>query len=68
MRCPKCSYFFSEELRTCPRCGQDMGLVIEKLGLFPPSSKKPFLDMEDFLEKEETISQPERVIEFPYSQ
>ncbi|MFN3406353.1 MAG: hypothetical protein ACK40E_01290 [Caldimicrobium sp.] len=68
MRCPKCSYFFSEELRTCPRCGQDMGLVIEKLGLFPPSSKKPLLEIEDFFEKEETNIQQERLIPFTYSQ
>ncbi|MFN4196803.1 MAG: hypothetical protein ACK4FM_02200 [Caldimicrobium sp.] len=68
MRCPKCSYFFSEELRTCPRCGQDMSSVIEKLGLFPPSSKKPLLEIGDFLEKEETNTDKERLTPFPYSQ
>lgn len=63
MRCPKCSYFFSEELRACPRCGQDMGAEIEKIGLFPPSTKEPFLEVEDFLETEE-IQPQKRIIEF----
>ncbi|MFN3921634.1 MAG: hypothetical protein ACK4K4_04485 [Caldimicrobium sp.] len=69
MRCPKCKFCFSEELKSCPRCGQDMGLVIEKIGLFPPSSKSPFLKLEDFVEKEreESLPSAERVIEFPYS-
>ncbi|MCS7199460.1 MAG: hypothetical protein N2327_01150 [Caldimicrobium sp.] len=55
MKCPKCRYFFSEELRNCPRCGQDMGVEIEKLGLFPISTNMPFLDIEDFVEQEETF-------------
>lgn len=70
MRCPKCSYFFSEELKTCPRCGADMGSEIEKLGIFPPSAKEPFLTIDDFVETPqvaETLYQ-ERVIDFPYSE
>lgn len=67
MRCPKCRYVFSEELRACPRCGQDMGAEIEKLGLFPPSKDTPFLSIEDFMEKEEPKPPQERVIEFPYT-
>lgn len=53
MRCPRCSYFFSEELRSCPRCGQDVGLELEKVGLFPPSTNEPYLTIEDFYEPEE---------------
>lgn len=69
MRCPKCRFCFSEELKSCPKCGQDMGLEMEKIGLFPPSTKVPFLKLEDFMEKEreENISSGDRVIEFPYS-
>ncbi|MCS7150634.1 MAG: hypothetical protein RMI93_07865 [Caldimicrobium sp.] len=64
MRCPKCSYFFSEELRSCPRCGQDMGAEIEKLGLFPITANEPFLDIEDFIEAEENFAK-RRTLEFP---
>jgi len=48
MRCPSCSYIFSEELRTCPRCGADVGAELEKLGYFPQPAKEPFLFIEDF--------------------
>jgi len=48
MRCPSCSYIFSEELRTCPRCGADVGAELEKLGYFPQPAKEPFLFLEDF--------------------
>jgi len=72
MRCPKCSYFFSEELRACPRCGADVGGEIEKLGVFPPGAEEPFLTADDFMEApqlkvNETFSQ-ERVIDFPFSE
>lgn len=50
MRCPKCRYVFSEELRICPRCKEDMVLILEKIGSFPVSTKEPFLFIEDFLE------------------
>lgn len=69
MRCPKCSYFFSEELKTCPRCGADMGSEIEKLGIFPPIAEEPFLTIDDFMKRsmeERAISNQERVIEFPF--
>lgn len=69
MRCPKCSYFFSEELKTCPRCGNDMGSEIEKLGIFPQGAEEPFLTVEDFIEapaEGRTILNLERVIEFPF--
>ncbi|MGB9761871.1 MAG: hypothetical protein ACP5QC_04345 [Caldimicrobium sp.] len=70
MRCPKCNYFFSEELKTCPRCGADMGAEIEKLGVFPPSAEEPFLTSEDFVETPSFIeaSNQERVIDFPFSE
>lgn len=51
MNCPKCNYIFSEEIKICPKCGADMGMVLEKLGYFPPSASKPFLTVEDFKEK-----------------
>jgi len=51
MNCPKCNYIFSEEIKICPKCGADMGMVFEKLGYFPPSASKPFLTIEDFKEK-----------------
>ncbi|MCS7200445.1 MAG: hypothetical protein N3A56_01855 [Thermodesulfobacteriaceae bacterium] len=50
MRCPKCRYVFSEELRICPRCKEDMVSIFEKIGSFPIPSKEPFLLIEDFLE------------------
>ncbi len=59
MRCPKCNYFFSEEKKVCPRCGNDMGKVIEKLGFFPQSRKEPFLSPEDFVEVSSTSTEPE---------
>ena len=46
MKCPSCSYVFSEELNCCPRCGACA--EFEKLGFFPQSAKKPFLFWEDF--------------------
>jgi hypothetical protein len=68
MRCPKCNYFFSEELRTCPRCGADMGSEIEKLGIFPPSAEEPFLTIDDFIEAHYTTEPltQERVIDFSF--
>lgn len=69
MRCPKCSYFFSEELKYCPRCGTDVGEELEKLGFFPPSAEEPFLTIEDFIEtpafKERAPFNQERVLEIP---
>lgn len=50
MRCLKCKYVFSEEMRICPRCKEDMGAVLEKIGSFPIIPKEPFLFPEDFLE------------------
>lgn len=71
MRCPKCKYFFSEELRRCPKCGEEVRLEMEKIGVFPTSSQDPFLKIEDFLEKEEDKEErnkaEERLIEFPFS-
>jgi hypothetical protein len=57
MRCPSCSYIFSEELRTCPRCGADVGAELEKLGYFPQPAKEPFLFIEDF-QKTPTYEEP----------
>jgi hypothetical protein len=54
MNCLKCNYIFSEEIKICPKCGADMGFVLEKLGHFPPSASKPFLTVEDF-KKESTF-------------
>lgn len=51
MRCPKCNCFFSEELKVCPKCGNDMGEILERIGVFPLSTKEPFLSPEDFKEK-----------------
>ncbi len=48
MRCPSCSYVFSEELKSCPRCGADVSAELEKLGFFPQPAKEPFLFWEDF--------------------
>ncbi len=49
MRCPNCSYIFSEELRICPRCKADVSRELEKLGYFPEATTKPFLFPEDFI-------------------
>lgn len=69
MRCPRCSYFFSEELKACPRCGADMGLEIERLGIFPPGATEPFLTIEDFQEPAPEFTQSpfqrERLIDLP---
>ncbi len=77
MRCPKCNYFFSEEKKVCPKCGNDMGMVLEKLGYFPIPSKEPFLSIDDFKEEtqeqmnfqtEHTLEEPKpKEIEFPFS-
>jgi len=74
MRCPKCNYIFSEEIKVCPKCGADMGAVLEKLGYFPVSSSKPFFTIDDFKEESPvdiigTEEKPEetREIEFPYN-
>lgn len=48
MRCLKCNYIFSEEIRICSRCGADMGMILEKIGYFPQSSEEPFFTLEDF--------------------
>ncbi len=76
MRCPKCNYFFSEEKKICPKCGNDMGEVLEKLGYFPPAPKESFLSIEDFrsefnveinLQAEEGLEEPKpKEIEFPF--
>ncbi len=50
MKCPKCNCVFSEEERFCPRCGRDMGDVIEKLGFFPKPGKTPIFTPEEFFE------------------
>lgn len=55
MKCPKCSYIFSEEKKICPRCGTDIGMMYEKLGFFPPSTSKPFFTIKDFMEKHENF-------------
>ncbi len=69
MRCPKCKYVFSEELKICPRCNEDMGDILEKIGVFPISSKEPFLFPEDFIETpssfEHSLTSEKREIEFP---
>ena len=72
MKCTKCNYVFSEEKRTCPKCGADMGMILEKLGYFPQSSEEPFFTVDDFREKS-SISEIEekketREIEFHYSE
>ncbi len=74
MRCPKCNYIFSEEIKVCPKCGADMGAVLEKLGYFPVSSSKPFFTIDDFKEElsmniiqTEEKSEETREIEFPYN-
>jgi len=74
MRCPKCNYIFSEEIKVCPKCGADMETVLEKLGYFPVSSSKPFFTIDDFKEESSvdiigTEEKPEetREIEFPYN-
>ncbi|PMP97119.1 MAG: hypothetical protein C0169_03975 [Thermodesulfobacterium geofontis] len=51
MKCQKCNYIFSEEIKICPKCGADMGMVLEKLGYFPPSASRAFLTIDDFKEK-----------------
>ncbi len=53
MRCLRCDYIFSEEIRVCSRCGADMGMVLEKIGYFPKSSEEEFFTLEDF--KKESI-------------
>ncbi len=50
MKCPKCNCVFSEEERFCPKCGRDMGDVIEKLGFFPKPGKNPVFTPEEFFE------------------
>lgn len=49
MICPKCNYVFSEEIRVCPKCGHDMGEVLEKLGYFPRSSNIQIITLNDFI-------------------
>ncbi len=72
MRCPKCKYIFSEEIKVCPKCGTDMGGILEKLGYFPPSASKPFLTKEDFREQGDfslsdlSESTEKKEIEFSY--
>ncbi len=76
MRCPKCNYFFSEEKKVCPKCGNDMGMVLEKLGYFPVPSKESFLSTDDFkkeihiqinFQAEQSLEEPgSREIEFPF--
>ncbi|WP_028841130.1 hypothetical protein [Thermodesulfobacterium hveragerdense] len=59
MKCPKCSYVFSEEYTQCLRCGNSMTLILEVLGNFPRPANEPFLSVEDFEEKptiEEEVS------------
>jgi len=61
MLCPKCNYVFSEEERICPRCGEDVGSVLEELGYFPKASETEFFKVEDFFEKKEDV--PEELFE-----
>lgn len=76
MRCLKCNYIFSEEIKICPKCGSDMGMVLEKLGYFPPSSSKPFLNVDDFKERsvfeavetEKEIKEKKEEIDFTYEE
>ncbi len=78
MRCPSCSYLFSEELRTCPRCGADVGAELEKLGYFPQPAKEPFLFPKDFQkppfyeepvkEKSEPETPQKRELEFNFQE
>jgi uncharacterized OB-fold protein len=67
MKCPKCKCVFSEEERFCPRCGRDMGDVIEKLGFFPKPGKTSILTLEDFFEVQapETVEAPPQEGEAP---
>ncbi len=67
MRCPKCNYFFSEEVEVCPKCGRDMRDVIEKLGFFPKPGNTPILTPEEFFkghtppQKSEATSSPKEI-------
>jgi len=54
MKCPKCDYVFSEENRVCPRCGEDVGEVLERIGFFPKSSDVVFFKVEDILKAQES--------------
>lgn len=71
MRCTKCRYVFSEELRICPRCKEDMGSILEKIGSFPILPKEPFLFPEEFLASssvyEDTSRESKREIEIKFS-
>lgn len=74
MKCLKCNYIFSEEIKICPKCGADMGMVLEKLGYFPPSASKAFLTVDEFkksspferLESEKETKEKKEEIEFTY--
>ncbi len=76
MKCLKCNHIFSEEIKICPKCGSDMGMVLEKLGYFPSSASKPFLTVSDFKERSilETIEtesenkEKKEEIEFTYEE
>jgi|UniRef100_A0A7V5N222 hypothetical protein len=76
MKCLKCNYIFSEEVKICPKCGSDMGMVLEKLGYFPPSASKPFLNADDFkersiletIETEKEAKEKKEEIEFTYEE
>ncbi len=72
MKCLRCKYIFSEEIKVCPKCGADMGIVLEKLGYFPSSTSKPFLAKKDFEEKasfdfsKHSENEEKKEIEFSY--